>query len=274
MKKFIGILLVLGTLSQVPAIYAAANPISIGQANKLFCDLEQNNQLPDQTLCTKCQINNNPASMQYCQGLANAVQTQINNAGSKVIVPNVGDTMCGGTIFYVDTKYRRGLIAGPADAVCGTNTNFSGCSPGQQSFTWGAATGTGVQGAALFTGSINTSNMLTLDPTSQAALAAMNYHVTGDTNCTGTWYLPSINEISLMYVFVDAAEAGHAAPAGTSPPGNMTALTGFMISLYWSSTEYPPNPSNAWFINMNAGNVNTFNKTNAIEVRPIRAFSY
>ena len=42
---------------------------------------------------------------------------------------------------------------------------------------------------------------------------------------------------------------------------------------YWSSTTYSSNPSNAWNVNFNDGNVNANNKTNNNYVRAVRGGS-
>lgn len=42
---------------------------------------------------------------------------------------------------------------------------------------------------------------------------------------------------------------------------------------YWSATTYQPNPTNAWIVNFNDGNVNNDNKTNNNYVRAVRAGS-
>jgi hypothetical protein len=46
-----------------------------------------------------------------------------------------------------------------------------------------------------------------------------------------------------------------------------------VASTYWSSTSNANNPSNAWNVNFNNGNVNTDNKTNTIFVTAVRGGS-
>jgi hypothetical protein len=44
-------------------------------------------------------------------------------------------------------------------------------------------------------------------------------------------------------------------------------------SNYWSATTYANNPTNAWNVNFNDGNVNANNKTNNNFVLPVRGGS-
>ena len=74
-----------------------------------------------------------------------------------------------------------------------------------------------------------------------------------------------------------SGEDGHPAPAGADAacrkarPG--TSAGGDQSSNYWSSTTYQNNPSNAWNVNFNDGNVNANNKTNSNYVRAVRGGS-
>ncbi|MBX3027856.1 DUF1566 domain-containing protein [bacterium] len=43
---------------------------------------------------------------------------------------------------------------------------------------------------------------------------------------------------------------------------------------YWSSTTYQNNPTNAWNVNFNDGNVNANNKSNTFYVRAVRGGSW
>ena len=52
----------------------------------------------------------------------------------------------------------------------------------------------------------------------------------------------------------------------TSMFGSQNIIT---TDWYWSSTEY--DASNAWYVNMNNGNVNTNTKNSAGRVRPVSA---
>ena len=48
------------------------------------------------------------------------------------------------------------------------------------------------------------------------------------------------------------------------------AFSGVQSNNYWSSTTNVNNPANAWNVNLNDGNVNNNDKTNASYVWPVR----
>lgn len=52
--------------------------------------------------------------------------------------------------------------------------------------------------------------------------------------------------------------------------GLRSGFVGVQSNNYWSSTTYAPNPSNAWNVNLNDGNVNANDKTNNNYVWPVR----
>jgi hypothetical protein len=62
-----------------------------------------------------------------------------------------------------------------------------------------------------------------------------------------------------------------AGPSG--PPIREQAGRAEASSNYWSSTSNANNPTNAWNVNFNNGNVNTNNKTNNNFVRAVRGGS-
>jgi hypothetical protein len=47
-------------------------------------------------------------------------------------------------------------------------------------------------------------------------------------------------------------------------------FSGVQSNNYWSSTTNVNNPTNAWIVNLNDGNVNNDNKTNSNYVWPVR----
>ena len=71
------------------------------------------------------------------------------------------------------------------------------------------------------------------------------------------WYLPSIDELELMYNTI-----GNGGPEGN--------IGGFGNNWYWSSSEY--GSYYAWFVNFNNGDMIYFNKNSTDRVRVIRAF--
>ncbi|EOG6896192.1 Legionella vir region protein [Flavobacterium psychrophilum] len=75
------------------------------------------------------------------------------------------------------------------------------------------------------------------------------------------WYLPSIDELGLLYYNRYSAQKGLRA-------GGNTLLS--KTSFYWSSTEY--SATLAYFFYFNYGNASTTNKTFTNSVRGVRAF--
>ena len=155
---------------------------------------------------------------------------------------SIGDTYQGGIIFYLDASGCHGLIAAPGDQ--------------STSAAWwnGSYMDTRAYGSGLFEGKYNT-KMINLQQggTTSAAAICANY---GD----GKWYLPSIEELNLMYINIGQ---GNALGLGN--------IGGFVNAYYWSSTE--SDVSFAWEQNFGNGgqDVNDMLTTND-SVRAVRAF--
>jgi hypothetical protein len=154
---------------------------------------------------------------------------------------SIGDTYQGGIIFYLDASGCHGLIAAPGDQSTAA--------------AWwnGSYMDTRAYGSGLFEGKYNTKmiNWQQGGTTSAAAICA-NY---GD----GKWYLPSIEELNLMYENIGQ---GNALGLGN--------IGGFVNTYYWSSTEI--DNSSGWrqyFLN---GNQYKDWKYKSGGVRAVRAF--
>ena len=155
----------------------------------------------------------------------------------------IGDSYQGGFIFYLD-GLGGGLIAAP--------TNQSTSAP------WGCygTTISGADGIVIGTGNQNTIDIEAGCSTfGTAADICANLVLSGYTD----WFLPSKDELSLMYQNIG--------------PGNALGLGnvgGFALNYYWSSTE----GSNflAWGQNFSVVNQNGNGKVSANYVRAVRAF--
>ena len=175
--------------------------------------------------------------------------------GGFVIIPGIsvantplaiGDSYQGGIIFYLDGS-GGGLIAAPTDQSSAAD--------------WGCY-GTiiiGADGTAIGTGAQNTidieDEITGCFPTGHAADICANLELSGYTD----WFLPSLDELNLMYQNIGQGNAMGLGNVG-----------GFANDFYWSSTEYDLN--NAWVQDFGSGNQYGNGKYANDYVRAVRAF--
>lgn len=165
----------------------------------------------------------------------------------------------GGIVFFIDylDQFPSFCVAGdcnyleaaPTDATDGATTTFPWCSD--------VTTLLGLDGwekSAIGAGRTNSAVMGAVC-TSGAASVAATYSVAGGAGA-GTWWLPSIGELMVMYTNLRAAGVGDFV---TDPNGN-----------YWSSSEFRSNGS--WMQYFAAGHQGDDDKSGTRRVRPIRAF--
>ena len=155
---------------------------------------------------------------------------------------SVGDLVpaLGGYIFYLDGSGCHGLVAKATDEASyyqWSSTNFN---------TWAYASG-------IYGGAQNTKKSIaravTNSSTCPAADVCDNLASGGYTD----WYLPSKDELDMMYVNL-----------------HLQGLGGFANYFYWSSTEYDNNY--AWRQDFFNGHQYNLNKTSNFNVRAVRAF--
>jgi hypothetical protein len=114
----------------------------------------------------------------------------------------IGQNYAGGIIFYIDGSGLHGLVCASAD---------------QGNYTWGCM-GTSIStGTALGTGAANTAAIVASCGESNIAAKICDNLVL---NAYSDWFLPSKDELSLMYTNLKAYGLG-----------------GFVSSYYWSSSE-------------------------------------
>ena len=242
MLKRIGIGILMGTATVLSA--NAANPASTDYVNKAFALIQQ-------------QID--------------AIQRNPKNT------LKLGQSYGGGTIIYLDNSKipYRGLIAAPTDVIsvpiCGSSGDLC---------FWDTDSHESIpqaKGILIFDGgplgNNNTQDILTAigNTRAQAAFAATSYTSAGDETCTTTtiscteWYLPSVNELSLLYVF-----------GGLLGEGVLTGFTTSGYPYYWSSTQTTsPDDTDAWDMAFDAtGTHGLTGKSTAVRVRAVRAFTY
>ena len=157
-----------------------------------------------------------------------------------IAVYAIGGNVNGGIIFYIDGTGQHGLVCAPTDQV-----TIAGAD-------WGCynSTITGADGTALGTGNQNTIDIVNGCLTEGIA-AKICYDL--DLNGYTDWYLPSKDELDLMYTNLKAA-----------------GLSSFSSDFYWSSSEY--SYGSAWLQDFRNGTKSANVKFGKLDVRAVRSF--
>ncbi len=167
---------------------------------------------------------------------------------------SVGDFAQGGIVFWVDETGQHGLVAAKEDQ--------------STEVRWYAGTygNTQAKGDGPFAGEANTSIIIAAqvaigdDGSTYAARICNELQITEGGKTYGDWYLPSKEELNLMYQNKAVIDATAGANGGS----------GFAYAPYWSSTE----KSNgfAWLQYFDKGSQYYSEKDITIRVRAVRAF--
>lgn len=150
----------------------------------------------------------------------------------------------GGIIFYLDKTKQHGLVCAPQDQSTGSHWHH------------GAFTNTKSFDSIVGAGKVNTDKIIMsqgVDP--YAAKLCYDLKLAGFSD----WYLPSKEELSLMFTNI-----GRGAKAPHKDVGN------FASDFYWSSTELDLNF--AWAQYFLEGNIFTDLKNHQCRVRAVRSF--
>ena len=156
----------------------------------------------------------------------------------------IGKRDLGGIVFYIDVSGQHGLVAAPSDQAI--------------SAPWwnGSYKSSGATGTAIGTGMANTQAiLLTQGVGNNAASICRSLTLGGYTD----WFLPSKDELNLMYVNI-----------GLGANGANANLGGFGIYVYWSSSEN--NSQTAWSQLFKTGYQYYNYKDYLFLVRAVRAF--
>jgi hypothetical protein len=178
----------------------------------------------------------------------------IRSAIPGVTLYNVGDLAQGGIVFWVDQTGQHGLVCEKKDQA-----TRAGWYAGKMILTQ-------AKGDGLFAGKSNTVIIIAAqavagdDNNPYAARLCNEFRIRQGGNTYGDWYLPSREELNLMYLNKKAIDATAMANAGTA----------FAREFYWSSTEI--GRSGAWIQNFETGYQGGSNKSNSVRVRAIRSF--
>ena len=175
-------------------------------------------------------------------------------AGSGSTTYSVGDFAQGGIVFWVDETGQHGLVAAKEDQSTGVR--------------WYAGThgNTQAKGDGPFSGEANTSIIIAAqvaigdDGSTYAARICNELQVTEGGKTYGDWYLPSKEELDLMYQNKATIDATAGVNGGS----------GFASAYYWSSTEN--NNYSAWLQVFDYGYQDYGYKDFASRVRAVRAF--
>jgi TonB-dependent SusC/RagA subfamily outer membrane receptor len=148
----------------------------------------------------------------------------------------IGDYLYGGYLFYVDETGEHGLV----------------CAPSDQSLKslWSHSAPVGAAGRAVGTGLKNTTDIvLGCIEEGIAARLCSDLEINGYSD----WFLPSIDELLLMYTNL-----------------HLKGLGGFKDHLYWSSTQ---DKYGVWVVSFYYGNKSNHDRDeNTIGTRAVRAF--
>lgn len=162
-------------------------------------------------------------------------------------IVKVGDTYAGGIVFYVDASGCHGLVAAPSDQSAGAKWGCNG-------FLL-----SGADGVLLGTGNQNTIDIVSGCETETAAYICANLTL----NAYSDWFLPSKDELNLMYENI-----GQGNVLGLGNVGD------FASANYWSSSE--KNFGVAWFqyfTNLNNSGFQGGGSKNSLKpFRAVRAF--
>ncbi|MCB0463750.1 MAG: DUF1566 domain-containing protein [Flavobacteriaceae bacterium] len=183
-----------------------------------------------------------------------AIHAKTAESVNSVTTYSVGDYAHGGIVFWVDETGQHGLVCTKEDQSTGIR--------------WNAGTNGDTRAYAdgLYAGEANTSIIIAAqvaigdDGNTYAARICNELQITEGGNTYGDWYLPSKEELNLMYQNKAAIDATAVANGGSS----------FASNFYWSSTEYTFD--GAWAQNFDGGAQIYGNKFSTVRVRAVRAF--
>ncbi|MCD4710593.1 MAG: DUF1566 domain-containing protein [Bacteroidales bacterium] len=175
-------------------------------------------------------------------------------AENGVTTYSVGDFAQGGVVFWVDETGQHGLVCAKTDHS--TSTHWYA----------GAFGNTQAKGDGPFSGESNTSIIISAqvaigdDDATYAARICNELQITENGKTYGDWYLPSKEELNLIYQNKATIDATATANGGAA----------FAANIYWTSTEHDSGYAKVQYFN--TGNQSHDRKNSINYVRAIRAF--
>lgn len=168
---------------------------------------------------------------------------------------DIGDWAFGGIVVWVDATGQHGFVCAKSDQDGGAGVRWNAGTD-----TWTMAMGDGP-----LAGKSNTVLIIASqsrgDGSTYAARLCNELQQTQNYKSYGDWYLPSEDELYLMYQNRTAINNTAALYAGSTP---------FAAAIYWSSKEY--NNTLARYVNFSNGNVGSATKGQHYRVRAVRTF--
>ncbi len=164
----------------------------------------------------------------------------------------IGDFAHGGIVFYVEPCGTKGLVAATEDQSTGVRWHAG-------THTYTMARGDGLK-AGFMNIAIIIANQGNGDGNTYAARICNELQITEEDIIYGDWYLPSKEELNLMYQNKATIDATAVANEGSA----------FAFDDYWSSTEN--DNVNAWRHDFATGGRDFGNKATMHRVRAVRAF--
>ncbi|MEI6628059.1 MAG: DUF1566 domain-containing protein, partial [Alphaproteobacteria bacterium] len=210
-----------------------------GRSNGSDSNLYQNQSMRKCPFCAEI-IKSQAILCRYCGKDLTLGRSRFSGSPTKTTGYNIGDTgPAGGKVFYVsDDEGSHGLEAAPADINNGDG------------YVWGmyGTSISGAQGTVIGTGAANTSAIVIIcSEANTAAKMAYAYTLNGYSD----WFLPSKDELNLLYLQKDV-------------------VGGFSDYCYWSSSEV--DTQGTWNQGFKYGYQSIDYKNVTYAVRAVRAF--
>ncbi|NPV12759.1 MAG: DUF1566 domain-containing protein [Ignavibacteria bacterium] len=197
---------------------------------------------------------------------ANALRTYVDNAVSgSSSTYSIGDFAHGGIVFWVDETGQHGLVCAKNDVDDPLTVPTVETIKWHNNTTVATAPITRAKSSGPLSGKMNTYLIVSRSTAAgvtenYAAVLCSETPITEGGVTYGDWYLPSKDELLLMYANKSAINATAVANGGSALQNNT----------YWSSTE--ASQTNAIKVNMSTGFVGSVIKTDFAYVRAVRAF--